>query len=136
MANKNLSLLDYSEITGSAPIALRTHGWRAKCLQRLVRLDLPVPKTVALSFNAVRAIASGRMPELGGLVGRFDEGQLLSVRPSAENPDWGGPSAILNIGMNDERHAAIAETRWRAGGDRALPRLRPCLCAACRAAGP
>ena len=110
MAMKNLSLLDYSEITGSAPITLRTHGWRAKCLQRLVRLDLPVPRTVALSFNAVRAIAAGQLPDLGGLVGRFDAGQLLSVRPSAENPDWGGPGAILNIGMNDDQHAAISAT--------------------------
>ncbi|PTW99561.1 putative PEP-binding protein [Pararhodobacter aggregans] len=114
MANKNLSLLDYSEITGSAPIALRTHGWRAKCLQRLVRLDLPVPKTVALSFNAVRAIAAGQLPDLGGLVGRFASDQLLSVRPSAENSDWGGPSAVLNIGMNDERHAAISQTHGEA----------------------
>jgi pyruvate,orthophosphate dikinase len=75
----------------------------------LVRLDLPVPRTVALSFSAVRAIAAGQMPELGSLVGRFESGQMLSVRPSAENPDWGGPGAILNIGMNDDRHAEIAE---------------------------
>ena len=108
MATRNLSLVDYSEITGSAPIASRSHGWRAKCLQRLIRLDLPVPRTVALSFDAVRAIASGSMPDLGSLVGRFEAGQLLSVRPSAENPDWGGPGAILNIGMNDDRHAEIS----------------------------
>ena len=110
MPTSNLSLLDYSEITGSAPIALRTHGWRAKCLQRLVRLDMPVPRTVALSFNAVRAIAGGQMADLTALVGRFDNGQLLSVRPSAENPDWGGPGAVLNIGMNDARHAEISES--------------------------
>ena len=108
MATRNLSLVDYTEITGSAPVALRTHGWRAKCLQRLVRLDLPVPRTVALSFDAVRAIAAGSMPDLASLLGRFDPSQLLSVRPSAENPDWGGPGAILNIGMNDARHAEIS----------------------------
>lgn len=108
MPTKNLSLVDYTEITNSAPIALHTHGWRAKCLQRLVRLDLPVPRTVALSFNAVRAIAAGQMPDLQKLISRFEPGQLLSVRPSAENPDWGGPGAILNIGMNDARHAEIS----------------------------
>ncbi|WP_417600717.1 putative PEP-binding protein [Pararhodobacter oceanensis] len=108
MPTRNLNLMDYSEITSSAPIALHSHGWRAKCLQRLVRLELPVPKTVALSFAAVRAIAAGSIPDLGTMVGRFDAGQLLSVRPSAENPDWGGPGAILNIGMNDARHAEIA----------------------------
>ena len=108
MSNKNLSLVDYSEITVSASITLRSHGWRAKCLQRLIRLDLPVPRTVALSFDAVRAIAAaGRRPDLRALITRFDPTQLLSVRPSAGNPDWGGPGAILNIGMNDARHAQI-----------------------------
>lgn len=114
MSPKNLSLIDYSEITGSAPISARSHGWRAKCLQRLVRLEMPVPKTVALSFNAVRAIAMGQVPDLTSLVGRFDRRQLLSVRPSAELPEWGGPGAILNIGMNDERHAEIAELHGEA----------------------
>mgnify|MGYP003642138037 CR=1 FL=1 len=110
MSNKNLSLVDYSEITVSASITLRSHGWRAKCLQRLIRLDLPVPKTVALSFEAVRAIAAaGRRPDLRALITRFDPTQLLSVRPSAGNPDWGGPGAILNIGMNDARHAQISD---------------------------
>jgi pyruvate, orthophosphate dikinase len=103
------SYVDFTEITHSAPISLRSHGWRAKCLQRLVRLDLPVPRTVALSFGAVHGIAAGHMPNMPALISRFEPGQLLSVRPSSENPDWGGPGALLNIGMNDERHAAIAE---------------------------
>jgi len=102
------SYVDFSEITHSAPISLRSHGWRAKCLQRLIRLDMPVPRTVALSFDAVRSIAAGQVPNMPALLGRFADGQLLSVRPSSENPDWGGPGAALNIGMNDERHDAIA----------------------------
>jgi pyruvate, orthophosphate dikinase len=102
------SYVDFTEITHSAPISLRSHGWRAKCLQRLIRLDLPVPRTVALSFDAVHAIAAGYAPNMAALLSRFEAGQLLSVRPSSENPDWGGPGALLNIGMNDARHAAIA----------------------------
>jgi len=104
-----LTLVDYTEITSSAPITLRSHGWRAKCLQRLVRLDLPVPRTIALSFDAVRAIGAGQVLNMNGLMSKFDAGQLLSVRPSSENPDWGGPGALLNIGMNDERHAVLSE---------------------------
>jgi len=100
--------IDFTEITNSAPIALRSHGWRAKCLQRLIRLELPVPRTLALPFDAVRAIAAGQRPDLAALLGRFAEGQLLSVRPSSENPEWGGPGAMLNIGMNDQRHAEIS----------------------------
>ena len=49
-------------VTPIAPIANETHGGRAKCLQRLVRLDLPVPRTVALSFDAVQKIARARCP--------------------------------------------------------------------------
>ncbi len=104
----HMSRNDYSEITHSAVIRQHQHGWRAKCLQRLIRLDMPVPRTVALSFAAVRAIAAGHMPDLVRMLERFDPGQLLSVRPSPEDAAWGGPGAILNIGMNDARHAEIA----------------------------
>ncbi len=107
---KYLTLTDYAQITGSAPIKRQTHGWRAKCLQRLVRLDMPVPLTIALSFGVVREIATGAQMNLRHLLGHFPKGQLLSVRPSSEHPEWGGPAAILNIGMNDEKHAQISAT--------------------------
>ena len=105
---------DYSEITHSAVIRQETHGWRAKCLQRLIRLEMPVPRTVSLSFAAVRAIAAGNLPDLDRMLARFEAGQLLSVRPSPELPDWGGPGALLNIGMNDARHAEIAAAHGEA----------------------
>lgn len=94
----------------SAPIAAETHGGRAKCLQRLVRLDLPVPITVALSFQAVKEIAQGRMPDVDRIVSQFLADDLLCVRPSSEDPDWGGPGSILNIGMNDVRYNALRQT--------------------------
>ncbi len=106
---KYLTLTDYAQITGSAPIKTHTHGWRAKCLQRLVRLDMPVPQTIALSFDVVREIATGAEMNLAHLLAHFPDGQLLSVRPSAEHPQWGGPAAVLNIGMNDAMHARLAE---------------------------
>ena len=96
-------------VTPSAPIAVNTHGGRAKCLQRLVRLNLPVPRTVALSFEAVQRIANGEMPDIAAIVSQFPEGALLCVRPSSEDPDWGGPGAVLNIGMNDARFEALAK---------------------------
>ncbi|MGH1577438.1 putative PEP-binding protein [Planktotalea sp.] len=96
-------------ITPEAPVAVQTHGGRTKCLQRLVRLDLPVPRTVGLSFDAVHNIARGEMPDLGMLLSPFDAGELLCVRPSSEDPDWGGPGAILNIGMNDARYVDLSE---------------------------
>ncbi|MEL6915721.1 MAG: putative PEP-binding protein [Pseudomonadota bacterium] len=88
----------------------RIHGGRAKCLQRLIRLGMPVPTTVALCFSSVRRIAAGAAPDLATILAPFREEDLLSVRPSSEHSDWGGPAAILNIGMNDARHAALSET--------------------------
>ncbi|MFD1157020.1 putative PEP-binding protein [Roseovarius aestuarii] len=103
---------DITLITPDAPMAAETHGGRAKCLQRLARLDLPVPRAVALSFKAVHGIAAGDMPDLQALLAHFDAAPLLCVRPSSEDPDWGGPGAILNIGMND---ALYAELQGRIG---------------------
>jgi len=101
---------DTTLITPTAPIATATHGGRAKCLQRLVRLELPVPRTVALSFQSVKRIASGQMPALDEVDQQFDPTALLCVRPSSEDPDWGGPGAVLNIGMNDAQYRSLSET--------------------------
>ncbi|KXF89911.1 putative PEP-binding protein [Phaeobacter inhibens] len=102
-------------ITPVAPIANHTHGGRAKCLQRLVRLDLPVPRTVALSFRAVHGIAQGEMPDMASIVEAFPADALLCVRPSSQDPDWGGPGAILNIGMNDARYVDLCDSLGRDG---------------------
>jgi len=94
---------NYDLITPTAKISAPTHGGRAKCLQRLVRLDLPVPKTVALSFDAIKGIVSGKLPDLIDILSNFDKKDTLCVRPSSESIDWGGPGAVLNIGMNEDR---------------------------------
>jgi pyruvate,orthophosphate dikinase len=100
---------DITLITADAPMQAETHGGRAKCLQRLVRLDLPVPRTVALSFTAVHDIAAGGLSDMDKLLGPFGTAPLLCVRPSSEDPDWGGPVAILNIGMNDAQYVHLSD---------------------------
>jgi pyruvate,orthophosphate dikinase len=106
---KKMTISPYLEITQTAEIAVERHGGRAKCLQRLIRLDLPVPRTVALPFDAVHHLAQGHLLNTQDLLSGFGDGPLVSVRPSSEDPDWGGPGAILNIGMNDARHAELSE---------------------------
>jgi len=100
----------FLEITPSSAIAANRHGGRAKCLQRLIRLDMPVPRTVALDFETVARISRGVLPDLDAMLQCFGPDPLLSVRPSSEDPDWGGPGAILNIGMNDALHARLVES--------------------------
>jgi pyruvate,orthophosphate dikinase len=109
----------FTLVTPDAAMSADVHGGRAKCLQRLIRLELPVPTTVALPFATVQGIAAGRMPDMGALMAPFGFAPLLSVRPSSLDPDWGGPSAILNIGMSDARHAALCAT----AGERAATSL-------------
>ncbi len=100
----------FTEITPTADIHVAKHGGRAKCLQRLIRLDMPVPRTVALSFDTVRAVSAGDLPDLSAMLSLFGDDPLVSVRPSSQDPDWGGPGAILNIGMNDALHAKLVES--------------------------
>lgn len=99
---------DVTFITADAPMAASTHGGRAKCLQRLVRLDLPVPQTVALSFDEVHRIAAGEPTDMKRLIAPLSSTGLLCVRPSSEDPDWGGPGAVPNIGMNAEKHDLLS----------------------------
>ncbi|RVV98755.1 pyruvate, phosphate dikinase [Mesobaculum littorinae] len=114
---KHIEISDVVRITPTASVSVGAYGGRAKCLQRLIRLGLPVPATAALSFRAVRAIAAGDMLDPEPLLAAVDDAPLLSVRPSSEDPDWGGPGAILNIGMNDARHAELTETLGPAAAD-------------------
>ena len=114
---KHAPIPGYLEIVPGAAIATPTHGWRAKCLQRLIRLDMPVPRTVALPASLVRGVAQGGPVDGAGILAHFGAGPLVSVRPSPENPDWGGPATVLNIGMNAARHAALAQSHGQGAAD-------------------
>ncbi len=49
------------------------------------------------------------MPDVDAIVSQFKPDTLLCVRPSSEDPDWGGPGAVLNIGMNDARYVELCD---------------------------
>ena len=114
---KKDTIPEYVDITPSAKVATEDHGWRAKCLQRLIRLEMPVPKSVSLPAQTVRAIAAGHGVNAAGVLDSFGDGPLISVRPSPADPEWGGPATILNIGLNAKRHARLAETHGEAAAD-------------------
>ncbi len=120
---KHVDLEQFVVIDETAPLAANTHGGRAKCLQRLIRLNMPVPLTVALPFTTVRAIATGMQVDTDAILKHFGARPLVSVRPSSEDPDWGGPGAVLNIGMNDARHAEYANLLGHVAADELYARF-------------
>ena len=120
---KDNNYKDFTLITPTAVMASDTFGGRAKCLQRLIRLEMPVPTTVALSFSCVKKIAAGQMPETSVLLSPFGQSPLLSIRPSSQDKDWGGPSAILNIGMNHDRHLELTERLGKPSADKLFQRF-------------
>ncbi len=101
--------VDYIEITQTAAMSVASHGARAKCLQRLIRLGMPVPKTIALSFDTVRGIAAGKHFDSAELLSYFGPDPLVSVRPSPEMSEWGGPGAVLDVGMNDAQLVRLSD---------------------------
>ena len=113
---KHMDMPDFVEVSPTSDMSAATYGGRAKCLQRLIRLDLPVPKTVALSFSGVRKIAAGQPVDTDEVLKLIGD-HLVSVRPSSEVADWGGPGAVLNIGMNAARHAALSNTMGHEAAD-------------------
>jgi len=87
-------------LNSDTEVMAKTFGARGARLALMVKLGLPVPDGVILSSATVLAIANGEtVPELPK---ELTSGGLLSVRSSPENLDWGGPNAILNIGMTDD----------------------------------
>ena len=108
-------------ITQTARLADETHGFRAKCLQRLIRIGMPVPTTVALSFETIRALQREEQIAIAQVLCHFDDHPILSVRPSSQSTEWGGPSTVLNIGMCDETYQRLER---EIGELAALPYMR------------
>ena len=75
------------------------------------------PETVALPAQTVRAIAAGHPVDVKAILAHFGAMPLISVRPSPENPDWGGPGTVLNIGMNAAQHDRLVKTNGREAAD-------------------
>ena len=114
---KHQDLAEHTQITPASGIETARHGWRAKCLQRLIRMELPVPKVVALPVDTVRAIAAGVGLDTRALAAEFGGAPLLAVRSSPANPDWGGPNSVLNVGMNAAKHAELTAAHGAALAD-------------------
>ncbi len=95
-----------ARLDGRDPVPVATFGRRANTLARLFGLGLPVPGAVALSFSCVRDLGSGG--ELPDLPAPGAPDQLLALRASPEMRAWGGPPALLNIGIGPDTLPALS----------------------------
>ena len=101
---------DIVEITATADLPAEHYGVRAHVLAGLVQKGLPVPTAFAVSVAGVHKYAVGEYPENPSFNARLVPGALYSVRRSPVQRAWGGPRAILNIGMNFETRDILAKT--------------------------
>ncbi len=87
-------------LTSGADAPAEVYGARAATQVTLMGAGLPVPKAWGLSVDAVKAIANEDFPEEWPFLDELSTGCLVSVRASPLERVWGGPDALLNLGMN------------------------------------
>jgi len=101
---------DIAEITAGVDLPADVYGLRAHVLAGLVDKGLPVPTAFAVSVEGVHKYAVGEFPDAPAFAAKLQPGALYSVRRSPQQRAWGGPRAILNIGMNFETRDILAKT--------------------------
>ncbi|RMF41273.1 MAG: pyruvate, phosphate dikinase [Alphaproteobacteria bacterium] len=92
-------------------------GARAATLSRLAIAGLPVPPAIVLPPEVTAGFAAGGAPDAGleAVLEALGADALIALRGSPPSRDWGGPRAILNIGLTD----ATVETLAGRIGERA-----------------
>ena len=98
---------DYIHLNSQCEVKRINFGARARRLFLLKAMDMPVPRAVLLSIDAVKKIQTGRKIDTGGILDVFNEEDIFSVRASPEHWDWGGPQTILNVGLNNNKFADL-----------------------------
>ena len=113
---------DIRRLTGAGPLDPERFGVRAARLSAMAALGAPVPDGVALSVALVRDIAAN--PGIAAdcaarILSNFPADVPLAVRASPQNPAWGGPAAVLNVGWTDASDALMRPLLGQAGVARA-----------------
>ena len=94
------------------------YGARANALIALQRAGLPVPPSWAVSAQSLRTIYHNDQFDALDLAGIFAQQPLVSVRASTPDRNWGGPRAVLNIGLNDAQHELLGNHLGKDAADR------------------
>ncbi|MEM9011592.1 MAG: pyruvate, phosphate dikinase [Pseudomonadota bacterium] len=100
-------------VAAAAPARLADRfGARATRLIRMAEAGLPVPEALLLPTELIDRVAEEGVallePLLAPHLATLGDGALLSLRASPPDAAWGGPPAILNLGINYAGLTALA----------------------------
>ncbi len=98
---------DYLQLSSQCEVKRIEYGARARRLFLLKAMNMPVPKAVFLSIEAVREIQAGKKIDSKRILEVFGKQEMVSVRASPEHWDWGGPQTILNVGLNGDKFCKL-----------------------------
>lgn len=98
------------ELVAGAVVPVDVYGVRANAIVELMDAKLPVPKAWAFPLDSVHKFIKSKFPNTLPMVDLLREGGLVSVRSSPKNRDWGGPAALLNIGMNTKMRDILVKS--------------------------
>ena len=102
--------LDFMTTEGESSLSADRCGHRAALLSGLRQKGFPVPLFCAVPFDAMRSVGQGAEFSCRKLLSRFDGSELLVVRASPQNPDWGGAKPVANVGLNAKWAKSLEST--------------------------
>ena len=114
---------DCIALSATADVPASVYGARAGGIVDLMRAKLPVPNGWVFSVETVKGFPRHHFPEPLPMVEHLTEGRLFSVRCSPIERDWGGPEALLNIGMTPKVRDMLIKPLGRSGADRLFYRF-------------
>ena len=92
-----------------ADLTRKEYGWRAERLHRLLSFGFPVPKSIGMSIDSVRQLTKTRNSWPSEVLSQFDSNELIAVRASPSREIIARVGASLNVGLNSESAALMAD---------------------------
>jgi len=101
MMYRNFDHVGCMELGTVFDLPAEIYGAQASAISDIRASGFPTPNSWALSMDAVRNFSKSVDTNQWPIISLLQSGTLLSVRSSPEKRKWGGPSEMLNVGMNN-----------------------------------
>lgn len=117
MDGNTRSFDDVTALGDDADAPAAVYGARGETLAALKAAGIPVPSTWCLSAEAVASLATDIVPDAVKSLNPFSTVDLIAVRASPIDRNWGGPESLLNIGMTEALRQKIAPQLGQTAAD-------------------